>query len=338
MFSGRRISSIFIGGGTPSLAPPDLIEAVIEAAGELLGFEENIEITLEANPGSVDAAHFYAYRQAGINRLSMGVQSLNDNELKWLERIHNHNEAISAFETARAAGFDNINLDLMYGLPNQTVEQWLQTLRTVVELGTEHLSCYQLTVEPHTKLATTHARSPLPLPDDELAITMLNETRNNLKCAGFEAYEISNFAKPGFQCRHNDGYWKYHDYIGIGAGAAGKWDVWNSENHGGITRYSNSRTPESYIKSISQSGSSIHHQESLDLLQAAAESLWLGLRRSKGVDKNNFMHRFGMDPCEHFSGALEPWFKQEMIVSSDNHLLLTAKGLPLADTIASSLL
>ncbi|ATX78969.1 oxygen-independent coproporphyrinogen-3 oxidase [Mariprofundus aestuarium] len=338
VFSGRKLSSIFIGGGTPSLAPPELIDSVLQGAEKLLGFEDNIEISIEANPGTVDADHFSAYRQAGVNRLSMGVQSLDDKELRWLERIHDSKQALAAFETARKAGFDNINLDLIYGLPNQSLDQWLSSLQTAIALGSEHLSCYQLTIEPHTKLATTHAVNPINVPDDELAISMFTETRHRLRLAGYEAYEISNFAKSGFKCRHNDGYWKYHDYIGIGAGAAGKWDERSSDSFDGITRYSNIRRPEAYINAVAECTVAINSQESLSIQQAAGEAVWLALRRAHGIDRKAFLNRFGFDAWEHFSTQLNPWHKEKMLEVSDTALFLTDSGITLADSISESVL
>lgn len=332
-FTGRNLASIFFGGGTPSLTPPQLISDVIRSAEKLFGFEKNIEITLEANPGTIDADSFSDFRQAGVNRLSIGVQSLNDQELKWLERIHDSRQALSAFDTAREAGFDNINLDLIYGLPNQPLDLWLDSLTKAVNLGSEHLSCYQLTVEPHTKLAASHATKPLPLPDDELSLNMFSETRNRLQTSGFEAYEVSNFALPGLKCRHNDGYWQYHDYIGIGAGASGKWD----EQSGGISRYSNIRTPEHYIAAVKQQYA-INSSEALSLQQAAAEAVWLGIRRTAGIERANFQRRFGFDVWEHFSEQLEPWKEGRMLKLSNDAVTLSKPGLTLADAIAESVL
>jgi len=337
-FAGRKLSSIFFGGGTPSLAPPELIADVIQTAEQLLGFEDNIEITLEANPGTVDADHFSAYRQAGVNRLSMGVQSLDDSELRWLERIHDSRQALTAFEIARASGFDNINLDLIYGLPNQSLDQWLKSLLAAISLGTEHLSCYQLTIEPHTKLAASHAIDPINIPDDELAIAMFTQIRKQLAAAGLEAYEISNFARAGLKCRHNDGYWKYHDYIGIGAGAAGKWDDWSPENPGGVSRYSNIRTPEAYIDAAIKSGEAINSRESLTKQQAAAEAVWVGLRRSHGINRRDFKDRFDADLRELFFDELSPWLKQGCLALNEQQLCLTESGLLLADAIAESVL
>jgi len=333
-FRDRTLASIFFGGGTPSLAPAGLIDALLQTARQLFAWDPAIEITLESNPGSADADRFRGYRQAGVNRLSIGVQSLDQEKLQWLERIHNPQEAVAAYQTARMAGFDNINLDLMFGLPDQSLEHWLDTLKQTIELNPEHLSCYQLTVEAHTKLASRHAQTPYPLPDDELALAMFHATRSNLAQAGYDAYEISNFAKPGLHCRHNDGYWLYDDYIGIGAGAAGKWDMHNN----GVTRYSNIRTPERYIESIQTTGLAINSSESLLANESAAEACWLALRRSRGIDRRAFTHRFGTDAGELFAAEFQPWLDQQMLAEDQHAIYLTSKGLPLADSIAACVL
>jgi len=338
-FAGRRpvehkLASLFFGGGTPSLAPPTLIAAVIGAADQLFGLSEQCEITLEANPGSAEAGRFQAYRQAGINRLSIGVQSLDAVKLRWLERIHGQEEAIEAFHMARRAGFDNINLDLMFGLPDQSLTHWLDTLHRVIDLGPEHISCYQLTVEAHTALATRHAQTPYPLPDDELALSMFHATREHLAAAGYQAYEVSNFSRPGRHCQHNDGYWQYDDYIGIGAGAAGKWD----DAEGGITRYSNIRTPERYIEAACTRGSAINSSESLGCRQAAGEACWLALRRTHGIDRAAFRQRFGMDAGEQFASELQPWLDNQMLELNEQAIFLTPAGLTMADSIAASVL
>ncbi|MDQ6957328.1 MAG: radical SAM family heme chaperone HemW, partial [Mariprofundaceae bacterium] len=330
----RRLHSIFFGGGTPSLAPASLITKVLEHAQSLFGFEKNLEITLEANPGTVDMQAFQGFYQAGINRLSMGVQSLSHNELQWLERIHNSNEVYKAFDAARSAGFNNINLDFMYGLPQQSLEQWQQTLNAALQFDPEHLSCYQLTVEPHTKLATRHAASPYKLPDDETSLDFFHQTRNVLADAGYSAYEISNFSKPEKYCRHNDGYWLYHDYIGIGAGASGKWDI----NNGDTYRYSNTRTPEKYTAQAMQIGSAINSDETLSLQQAAAEAVWVGLRRKNGIDNIWFKQRFEQGITDYFKHELEPWLNDSKLIWNNQQLQLTEAGTPLADAIAESVI
>ncbi|HKJ83004.1 MAG TPA: radical SAM family heme chaperone HemW, partial [Mariprofundaceae bacterium] len=333
-FAGRRFATLFFGGGTPSLAPPELVAEVVEQARCLFGFEPRVEITLESNPGTVDAGHFAGYRAAGVNRLSIGIQSLDNAELRWLERIHDANEAIRAYETARAAGFDNINLDLMYGLPEQTAERWTRSLEQAIALGPEHLSCYQLTIEPHTLLASRHAKSPLPMPGEETGLTLFRSVRNRLAAAGFEAYEISNFAHPGLHCRHNDGYWLYRDYIGIGAGAAGKWD----EGNGGVVRYTNTRSPEQYMGRIGISGCAIQHDECLDLHRAAAEAAWLGMRRRAGIGRSDFLDRFSRDVWEMFATELQPWRDTGHLELTDAHLRLSDRGLALTDAIATSVI
>ncbi|MDQ6958049.1 MAG: radical SAM family heme chaperone HemW [Mariprofundaceae bacterium] len=333
-YAGRPIQTVFFGGGTPSLAPPSLIQSVLETAALLFPVKQDAEITLEANPGTAEAERFANYRNAGINRLSMGVQSFDDKELKWLERIHSGHEAIAAYNMARNAGFEQISLDLMYGLPDQSIETWMHHLEQVVSLAPEHVSCYQLTVEPHTQLAIRHKQTPFHLPGEDLSLDFLMQTRERLAQAGYAAYEISNFSKPGMRCHHNDGYWQYHDYIGIGAGAAGKWDRPDS----GIIRYSNMRSPEAYIKSASEAGSAINSREQLSAPQAAAESVWLGLRRTDGISRHCFNDRFGCDIHELFASSLDLWEENGCVERTDTLLKLTAKGLGLADSIAASVL
>jgi len=332
-FAGRKLASIFFGGGTPSLAPSELIASVIDTATCLFESLPDIEISLEANPGTVDQSNFAGFRQAGVNRLSIGVQSLDDAELKWLERIHNGEQAVDALNAGRAAGFENINLDLMYGLPNQTLEQWFKTLDEVMRLGPEHLSCYQLTVEPHTKLAAEVENVAAQLPDDELALEFLFKTRERLAEAGYEAYEVSNFSKPGMKCRHNDGYWLYLDYIGIGAGAAGKWDT----EDGGATRYGNIRNPEKYIESALKDARAINSDERLPKGTAEAEALWQGLRRTGGISNEWFTERFGADIQTRFENELAPWLADQKLVWESDCLHLTDKGLPFADSVAEEL-
>jgi putative oxygen-independent coproporphyrinogen III oxidase len=332
-FRGRRLTSLFIGGGTPSLAPPSLIEAIITNAARHFTLVPDIEITLEANPGTVDAGHFAAYRTAGVNRLSIGVQSFDAGELKWLERIHDAADTVRAFETARQAGFTNINLDLIYGLPGQDMDTWMDSLERAIDLGAEHMSCYQLTVEPHTLLASRHAKSPYPLPDDELALQFMWRTRERLAEAGFTAYEISNFARQGYRSRHNDGYWLYRDYVGVGAGASGKWDT----DSGGVCRYTNTRSPETYIRQALEDGIAVGGDEVLERRSAAAEAVWLGLRRHDGISRRWFAERFGEEVLAMFGSALEKWTRSGAIEIDEESLRLSNTGLVQADSIAAGL-
>ena len=215
---GRELVSVFFGGGTPSLFPPETIAAVLEAADSRFGLAADCEITLEANPGTVDAEHFRGYRAAGVNRLSLGVQSFDDATLGRLGRVHDGAAARAAFETARAAGFDNVNLDLMFALPGQDMAGALADVDAALALAPEHISYYHLTLEPNTAFA---AAPPL-LPDEDTAAAMLDAGGERLTAGGYAAYETSAWARPGRQCRHNRHYWCFGDYIGIGAGAHGK--------------------------------------------------------------------------------------------------------------------
>ena len=333
-FAGRTIESIFFGGGTPSLAPPQMFADVLTAVKEHFKLSSDAEITLEANPGASEAERFQAYRALGLNRISIGVQSFDATELKWLERIHSADEAERALVMAREAGFDNINLDLMYALPNQTFEDWFVSLNRAIALAPEHLSCYQLTVEPHTKLHAEHQKKSYHFPDEELALDFFWQTRNRLVEVGYEAYEISNFAKKGRACSHNCGYWRYDDYIGVGAGASGKWDV----SDGGVYRYSNIRSPYSYMESALQNGRAVQSDEQLDLDAAMGESVWLALRQREGVSLPWFYHRFDKVLLEVFPDEFKRWLKQGMLIQEGDFLKLTDKGLSLADEVAASFL
>ena len=254
--SERKISSIFFGGGTPSLISPDFYLELLEQIKKRAEFTDSIEITLEANPGTADAANFCGYKNAGINRLSMGFQSLNDANLKALGRIHDASQAKKAFQIARDAGFDNINIDLMFGLPGQSTKASLADLSEVVRLNPEHISWYQLTLEPNTLF---YAQPPANLPDNDLAWQMQNEGIELLNANGFQRYEISAFSKPGLECHHNLNYWLYGDYLGIGAGAHGKYYV--LEN--GFIRTSKQRHPTRYLAGNYQSSKTELNKEDI---------------------------------------------------------------------------
>ncbi|MBF0281642.1 MAG: radical SAM family heme chaperone HemW [Zetaproteobacteria bacterium] len=338
-YAHRPIHTIFFGGGTPSLAPPTLIANIINQAQQCFGFTADIEITLESNPGAIDHTHIADYAAAGVNRLSIGAQSFNDHELQWMERVHTHNKTLEMINAAQQHGIARLNLDLIYGLPKQTIKAWLTTLKQAIEIDPGHLSCYQLTIEPHTKLAKQHAIAPYPMPNEALSLEFMQQTRAELQQQGYLAYEVSNFAKKGANCRHNDGYWRYHDYIGIGAGAAGKWDAPLSEG-GGIYRYSNIRSPEGYIKSILEHHlpHAINSDEHLNRIQAAGEAMWLGLRRSEGVDLAAFKQRFDAPPHQWFQQAITSWRERGTLIESPTHLLLSQQGVALADLVAEDFL
>jgi len=311
-----------------------MIGRVLAAVRAAFPVAASCEITLEANPGSTDQRHFAALRALGVNRLSIGVQSLRDAELRWLERIHDRQQALSAVAAAREAGFANLNLDLIYGLPKQTPTAWQRTLEQAIALQPEHLSCYQLTIEPGTKLARLHGQQPVPLPDEETSLALLFATRKRLAEQGYRAYEVSNFARAGRHCRHNDAYWRYRDYLGIGAGAFGKYD---RQDRGAI-RYGNLRGPERYMRQVMHQGHGIAEQEHIPPRLAAAEAVWLGLRRTAGIDRRAFQARFGADPWQMFAKALTPFAARGLLVHDAARLRLSESGLALADDIAAAVL
>ena len=283
---GRSVSTIFIGGGTPSLFSPEALDRLLVALRTRLKLSPTAEITLEANPGSSEYAKFKEFRALGINRLSIGVQSFNDDRLQALGRIHGRREAIAAAEAAHKAGFDNFNLDLMYGLPDQTLAEALTDLNTAFALEPTHLSHYQLTLEPNTWFH----RHPPQLPDDDLVGDMQTQSQAQIKEHGYQHYEVSAYAKPGRACRHNVNYWEFGDYLGIGAGAHSKiTDA--SQQH--ITRFWKQKQPKAYQDSAG-SPACIGEETTLTPSDAAFEFMLNVLRLNGGFATRLFTERTGL--------------------------------------------
>lgn len=309
------VGSIFAGGGTPSLFSGRAIGRVLEAVAARLPFAPDIEVTLEANPGTADAGNFREYRAAGVNRLSIGVQSLDDVQLKRLGRIHGREEAIAAYRTARDAGFDNINLDLMFALPQQTPDEALADLRAACALAPEHLSYYQLTLEPNTEFAA----HPPVLPDDEAAWTMQLAGQALLAEHGYAQYEVSAYASADRQCRHNRNYWEFGDYLGIGAGAHGK-----LSGAGSIVRRARHKHPRSYLKGA---GGATAIQE--DRIVAAGELPFEfamnTLRLNQGFSLAEFERRTGL-PAAALDAALNQARKKGLIEDEGGHIRASAFG------------
>ncbi len=283
---GRSVSTIFIGGGTPSLFSPEALDRLLVALRTRLKLSPTAEITLEANPGSSEYAKFKEFRAIGINRLSIGVQSFNEDRLQALGRIHGRREAIAAAEAAHAAGFDNFNLDLMYGLPDQTLAQAFTDLNTAFVLEPTHISHYQLTLEPNTWFY----RHPPRLPDDDLIWDMQIQSQAQIKAHGYEHYEVSAYAKPGRACRHNVNYWEFGDYLGIGAGAHGKITDASQQR---IIRFWKQKQPKAYLDSAG-SPACIGEETTLSPADAAFEFMLNALRLNGGFATRLFTEYTGL--------------------------------------------
>ena len=289
---GRPLQSIFFGGGTPSLFSAQSIGRILEAMAARVPMATDIEITLEANPGTFEQARFAEYRQAGVSRLSIGVQSFNSVHLERLGRIHDGDEALRALKMARNAGFDNINLDLMHGLPGQTVEEALADLQQALALEPEHLSWYQLTLEPNTVF---YSRPP-QLPEDDVLWDIQEEGQAVLRSGGFEQYEVSAYARNGRYSRHNLNYWQYGDFIGIGAGAHGKL----SSSEGGIQRYWKTRLPRDYLAA---QGSFRAGERRLDTGEIPFDFMMNALRLTQGVPSRPLCRTHRPVTCGHRTPA-----------------------------------
>ncbi len=279
---GRALTSVFFGGGTPSLMDPDIVHGVLTHLRRHWAFSNSIEITLEANPGSVDAGRFAGYAQAGVNRISMGIQALNNQDLRLLGRIHTVEEARKAFDVARNQ-FSRVSFDLIYARQNQTLDAWKSELREALAMAIDHLSLYQLTIEQGTAFGDRYNRGKLRgLPEDDLAADMYEVTQDLCAEAGLSAYEVSNYAKPGSESLHNSVYWRYGDYLGVGPGAHGRLTL-NDQRYG-AEAFSN---PAKWLD-MAAAGQTEKHREQISLADQANEFLMMGLRLSEGVSRSRF--------------------------------------------------
>lgn len=293
------VETLFFGGGTPSLLTPKDVAALLSKVDELLGLTSDAEISLEANPGTLDLDKLTGYRQAGITRLSIGLQSLNDERLARLGRLHDAATGLQAIDDARTAGFDNLSCDLMFAVPGQTAEGLTSDLQQLLAIAPEHIAVYGLTVEPDTPFATQQERGELILPDEDDYISAYRLLHEQLSTAGYDHYEISNFAKPGKRCRHNQRYWHRQSVLGLGAGA----HSFNADNWGSRLAIPNDLT--SYQTAIRAGRNPAARIESFDRSGAMIETLYLGLRTSVGVNDDAFAARFGCRVDEAFPLAIE---------------------------------
>ncbi|WP_340315509.1 radical SAM family heme chaperone HemW [Rhizorhabdus argentea] len=325
---GRRLTSIFFGGGTPSLMPPETVAALIDAAAGLWSVADDIEITLEANPSSVEAARFHDLARAGVNRVSLGLQALDDEALHYLGRAHDVAEGLSALDTAQRA-FRRVSFDLIYARPGQTPDAWDSELARAISFGTEHLSLYQLTIEPGTQFAARLAKGELATLDSDHAADLFEQTRARTAAAGLPAYEISNHARPGAESRHNLTYWRYGSYAGIGPGAHGR------RNGMATVRR---KKPENWLNRVDANGHGIEQEDKLSPEARAQEALLMGLRLGEGVDLARIADATGLS-VERLvkDAAVQRLTRQDLLICESDLLQVTEAGMLLLDAILAEI-
>lgn len=321
---GRKIATVFIGGGTPSLLPAETIADLLGNVRKLFAVAPDAEISMEANPGTLTAEKLAAYKKAGVNRLSLGVQSFDDGLLRALGRIHSAQDACDAVRLARGAGFENINLDLMYALPGQTAAQWKTTLDAAIALGVEHISAYSLIVEDGTPMAARVESGAAILPDDEAVIGMQRTAIDTLAAAGYARYEISNYAKPGYECRHNLVYWLRGDYLGIGCAAHSMMDN---------VRFENAWALEEYL-----AGNTELERREIPTEEQKEEMLMLATRTVHGMSLADYRETFDEDFEKAHAAALKPLMAGGLVEIQDGCLRLTQSGMEVQNAVVVELL
>lgn len=326
-------ATLYFGGGTPSLMSPQLVGTLIDAARSRFGLQPDAEVTLEANPGTLTPEKLAGYRAAGVNRLSLGIQSFEDRLLARLGRVHTAREAIAAFEAARKAGFDNISIDLMHSLPEQSLSQWRDALSRGIELCAEHVSAYALSVESGTPFARLHAAGELPLPGEEDAALMFEATSELLGRAGYQHYEISNFAKPGRASRHNSAYWSRESYLGFGAGAH---SFLNLDGLG--RRWKNAAELTGYGEAIKKGAIPEEDTEILTLEEAVSEHFFLGLRMLDGLDLAALESRYDSNALAPHLAEVARLEASGVLIREGNLVRLGQSAVILANSVFSRFL
>ncbi|MCB2050505.1 MAG: coproporphyrinogen III oxidase [Novosphingobium sp.] len=328
MAGGEPLESIFFGGGTPSLMPPPLVGALLAKAEKLWSFAPDIEITLEANPSSVEAGRFADLAKAGINRVSLGIQALDDATLRFLGRLHNADEALAALDVAQRH-FARVSFDLIYARPGQTMAAWEAELSRALAFGTGHLSLYQLTIEPGTRFATDVRQGAFAPLDDDAAADLFALTRAMTAAAGLPAYEVSNHARKGEESRHNLTYWRYRDYCGIGPGAHGRRSNVATVRH---------RKPENWLAAVAERDHGISEERPLAVQEQASEALLMGLRLSEGIDLAVLSNRFGLPEENLISPAAARLYTgQGLLWQKDGRLGVTDSGVAVLDALLGEL-
>ena len=321
----RSVDTVFIGGGTPSVPECDVMEKLLQGLQENFHFSPNAEITIEANPGTLTSEKLALYRKYGINRISIGLQSPKDEELEVLGRIHNYRQFLESYQMARAAGFSNINVDMMFAIPGQSYEGWIENLRTVAELGPEHISAYSLIVEE----GTPFSKRELELPDEDTEYRMYEDVAKVLGEYDYHQYEISNYAKENRECRHNEGYWQRKDYLGLGLGAASLI---------GNERFTNTTDMQEYLENSGVPERIRKDREVLTEKDEMAEFMFLGLRMTEGVSKAEFQEYFGNAVEKIYGEVLEKYKRQGMLAEKGNRIFLTRAGIHVSNVVMADFL
>ncbi|MFN7037981.1 MAG: radical SAM family heme chaperone HemW [Alphaproteobacteria bacterium] len=329
IIEGRYIGSIFFGGGTPSLMPPIIAEKIIDKFSKISQIDNKTEITLEANPTSVEIKNFKSLKSVGINRVSLGIQSLNSKHLEFLGRNHSANEAKEAISFAREI-FNNYSFDLIYTLPNQTLGSWEKELTYALEFAGNHLSLYQLTIEKGTKFYSDYKNKKFSLPNDDESALFYQLTQDIMNTNGLPAYEISNHAKAGYECKHNLAYWKYKEYLGIGPGAHSR-----INNQALIMIHH----PENWLEKIMSSNSAIQSQEDLNIQDKISEILLMGLRLNEGINLEDYKTKLNVDLLEYIKlSKLQQLQELGLLEHKTPNIVLTPKGFLVTNKIISELL
>lgn len=324
MDNKRKIDTIFLGGGTPSILKPDEIESIFEKLNSSFDISEDAEITMECNPGTLDEEKLNAMKKSGVNRLSIGLQAVQNDILEYIGRIHTFEEFEKTYNLVRKCGFDNVNIDLMYNLPNQREKEWMETLEKVVSLNPEHISAYSLILEEGTELCDMYERGEFTLSGDDTDIKMYRYTIDYLKKNGYMQYEISNYAKPGKECRHNIIYWKCDNYIGLGAGASG---------YIGNRRYSNIPEVDEYNETVEAGKLPVLSEEVLTDEEKFEELVFMGLRMNEGVLYEDFEKISGIDIRKYRKEIIERLKKDNFIECDENRIKLTQSGREISNKV-----
>ena len=326
---GYRVSTVFIGGGTPSVLLPKQMERILQKVYEVFELEKRPEITIEINPGTVNEEKLQCYKENGVNRLSMGLQSVNNEKLRLLGRIHTYQDFVGSYELARKVGFDNISLDLISSIPGQTLQDWKKELETATAQKPEHISVYQLIIEEGTPFYEKYAEHPELLPDEEISREIYLWTGKFLKEAGYEQYEISNYTKPGKESRHNLKYWERGDYLGLGLGAASM--VRN-------IRMSNTKDMKTYLERCTQPKTMREDVQFLEEPRQMEEFMFLGLRKTRGVSKKEFRRTFGREMDMVYEKALHKCLENGMLLEHKDRIFLSEEGTLLSNMVLSEFL